>query len=189
MDEFFKDEIFTPLGMNDTYFYLPEEKNSRLVKVQTKKEEKWVTFRHDRYNVNYPTEGAKKFYSGGAGLSSTAEDYFKFLSVFLNDGKYNDIQIIGKMTNKLLQLDQIAMITSDKHKGSHGLISTVVREEDLNKGNIGSAGTLHGGGYFNTKYFADPNEKVIGILLKQTRSISEHTSNKFNRLVFSSITQ
>lgn len=189
LDEFFKDEIFNPLGMDDTYFYLPEGKNSRLVKVQTKKEEKWVTFRHDRYNVNYPIEGAKKFYSGGAGLSSTAEDYFKFLSVFLNDGKYNDIQIIGKMTNKLLQLDQIAMITSDKHKGSHGLISTVVREEDLNKGNIGSAGTLHGGGYFNTKYFADPNEKVIGILLKQTRSISEHTSNKFNRLVFSSITQ
>ena len=40
LDEFFKDEIFTPLGMDDTYFYLPEGKNSRLVKVQTKKKEK-----------------------------------------------------------------------------------------------------------------------------------------------------
>ena len=37
LDQFFKDEIFTPLGMNDTYFYLPEEKKSRLVKVITKK--------------------------------------------------------------------------------------------------------------------------------------------------------
>ena len=73
------DEIFTPLNMNDTHFYLPEEKNSRLVKVQTKEKEDWVSFSHKRYNVNYPIEGAKKFYSGGAGLSSTAEDYFKFL--------------------------------------------------------------------------------------------------------------
>ena len=37
LDQFFKDEIFTPLGMNDTYFYLPEEKKSRLVKVITKR--------------------------------------------------------------------------------------------------------------------------------------------------------
>ncbi len=187
LDQFFKDEIFTPLNMNDTHFYLPEEKNSRLVKVQTKEKEDWVSFSHNRYNVNYPIEGAKKFYSGGAGLSSTAEDYFKFLSVFLNDGSYNGKQIIGKMTNRLLQSDQMANITSNRHKGGHGLISTVIRDEDLHKGNLGSAGTLHGGGYFNTKYFADPNEKVIGILLKQTRDISEYTSNKFNRLVFSSI--
>ena len=130
--------------MNDTYFYLPDEKKSRLVKVQTKKKEGWVSFSHNRFNVNYHIEGAKKFYSGGAGLSSTAEDYFKFLSVFLNDGSYNGKQIIGKMTNKLLQSDQMANITSNRHKGGHGLISTVIRDEDLHKGNSGSAGTLHG---------------------------------------------
>lgn len=189
LDQFFKDEIFTPLGMNDTYFYLPEEKKSRLVKVITKEGKNWINYFHPRYNVNYPIEGAKKFYSGGAGLSSTAKDYFKFLSVFLNNGRYNGKQIVGKMTNELVQSDQLAYITNNKNKRGHGLISGVTRDEDKYKGNRGSAGTLHGGGYFNTKYFADPKEKVIGIILKQTRGISDNTSVKFNNLVFNSIIQ
>ena len=93
------------------------------------------------------------------------------------------------MTNELVQSDQIAYITNNKKKGGHGLISGVTRDVDKYKGNRGSPGTLHGGGYFNTKYFADPNEKVIAILLKQTRGISDNTSIKFNSLVFSSIIQ
>ena len=56
LDQFFKDEIFTPLGMNDTYFYLPEEKKSRLVKVITKKGKNWINYFNPRYNVNYPIE-------------------------------------------------------------------------------------------------------------------------------------
>lgn len=190
LDQFFKDEIFTPLEMNDTYFYLPEEKASRLVKVLVREDEKWTPYQAVYYNINYPIAGAKKFFSGGAGLSSTAEDYFKFLSIFLNDGKYNGKQIIGKMTNKLLQLDQMDFVTSNKHKGSgHGLISRIIREKDLFKGISGSEGSIRGGGYFNTQYFADPNEKVIGILMKQTRNTYEFTSQKFTHLVFGSVVE
>ena len=56
------------------------------------------------------------------------------------------------MTNELVQSDQLAYITNNKNKRSHGLISGVTRDEDKYKGNRGSTGTLHGGGYFNTKY-------------------------------------
>ena len=139
LDQFFKEEIFTPLEMNDTYFYIPDEKASRLVGVYTKKEDQWVPYENKFYNVNYPIEGAKEFFSGGAGLSSTAEDYFKFLSVFLNGGRYKDKQIIGKMTNELLQLDQLPRITSNtKSSLGHGLISGIVRQKDLTKGASGS---------------------------------------------------
>ena len=81
-------------------------------------------------------------------------------------------------------------VTSNKHKGSgHGLISRIIREKDLFIGISGSEGSIRGGGYFNTQYFADPNEKVIGILMKQTRNTYEFTSQKFTHLVFGSVVE
>ena len=61
LDKYFYDEIFQPLEMNDTYFYLPENKYDRLVPVLTKKNKKWVMFEDKRFNINYPIEGAKNF--------------------------------------------------------------------------------------------------------------------------------
>ena len=54
LDVFYREEIFDPLDMNDTYFYLPDSKKERLVPVQTKKDDNWVIFEDDRFNENYP---------------------------------------------------------------------------------------------------------------------------------------
>ena len=107
LDVFYREEIFDPLDMNDTYFYLPDSKKERLVPVQTKKDDNWVIFEDDRFNENYPVEGERKFFAGGCGLSSTVEDYYKFLSVFLNNGKYKGKSFIGKQTNDLLFQNQL----------------------------------------------------------------------------------
>tara|TARA_B100001175_G_C19514506_1_gene646327 strand:+ start:2985 stop:4271 length:1287 start_codon:yes stop_codon:yes gene_type:complete len=188
LSEFLEKEIFRPLEMKDTYFYIPEEKKNRLVPVLTKKEGQWSIFNDTRYNVNYPVEGAKKFYSGGAGLSSTVEDYYKFLSIFLNDGAYKSKKIISHSTNQLIQKDQLIKITntSDLDLG-HGLISGIIRESDVLTGAKGSEGTIFWGGYFNTDYFADPNQKIIGIIYKQTQLISEPTSDRFNQIIYGAL--
>ena len=52
-------------------------------------------------------EGAKKFFAGGCGLSSTINDYYNFLTIFLNGGKYKNKQIISKKTNELLFQNQL----------------------------------------------------------------------------------
>ena len=188
--EFFEKELFIPMEMNDTYFYLPEEKADQLVPILTKKEEDWIVFEEERYNVNYPIEGAKKFYSGGGGLSSTVEDYFKFLSIFMNDGRYKNTQIISPVTNDLIQRDQLAKITGESNPPlGQGLISGIVRDSDLLTGARGGEGTIFWGGYFNTAYFADPNEKVIGIIYKQTQMIGEPTTELFNQIIFGAITK
>jgi len=197
LDKYFYDEIFEPLQMNDTYFYLPKNKNDRLVPVLTKKNNKWVIFEDERFNINYPVEGAKTFFAGGCGLSSTISDYYKFLTIFLNDGKYNGRQIISKKTNELIFENQLPGIENfyllNYDKGNlkaesfplgHGLAFGIIRDEDLRFGGRGSKGSLYWGGYYNTSYFADPQEKVIGLIFKQTQNIQDNSSELFQRIVF-----
>ena len=183
LDVFYREEIFDPLEMNDTYFYLPDSKKERLVPVQTKKDDNWVIFEDDRFNENYPVEGERKFFAGGCGLSSTVEDYYKFLSVFLNNGKYKGKSFIGKQTNDLLFQNQLP----DTFGFGVGLALGIVLDKDLKNGGTGTAGTLLGGGYWNTSCFTDPNDKVIGIIFKQTQKIPDNSSNLFKRAVVSSI--
>ena len=68
-----------------------------------------------------------------------------------------------------------------------GLAFGVVLDKDLKNGGTGTAGTISWGGYWNTSYFADPNDKVIGVIFKQTQNIPDNSSNIFRRLVVSSV--
>ena len=183
LNEFFREEIFEPLQMNDTYFYLPTEKEDRLVPVLTKNENEWVIFEDDRFNENYPIEGERKFFAGGCGLSSTVEDYYKFLSVFINNGNYKGKSFISKQTNDLIFQNQLP----EEFGFGVGLAFGVVLNKDLKNGGTGTAGTISWGGYWNTSYFADPNDKVIGVIFKQTQNIPDNSSNIFRRLVVSSV--
>ena len=69
-----------------------------------------------------------------------------------------------------------------------GLGFSILNKNGVIKGGLGSEGTFDWGGYFNTNYFADPKEKVIGIIMKQTQKISgDYTTEKFRQLVFQTI--
>jgi len=183
LDEFFRDKIFTPLQMNDTYFYLPKEKENRLVPVLTKKDDEWVIFEDDRFNVNYPIEGKRKFFAGGCGLSSTVQDYYKFLTVFLNDGKFKGKSFISKQTNDLIFQNQLP----ESFGFGVGLAFGIVLEKDLKNGGTGSEGTISWGGYWNTSFFADPEDKYIGLIYKQTQNIQDDSSDLFRRAVSTSV--
>lgn len=188
LDQYFKEAIFDPLEMHDTYFYLPDDKVSRLVPVLTKKENQWVFFEDDRYEINYPVKGAKRFFSGGGGLSSTVNDYYNFLSLFVNEGKFKNRQVLGKMTVDLLFKDQIGQnLKADYFNMGQGLAFGVVRDKEYVKGGLGSVGTGYWGGYFNTGYFVDPEQNLIGIIYKQTQNVSENSTTLFNRLIFSAV--
>jgi len=184
LDVFFKERIFDPLEMNDTYFYLPTTHQDRLVPVQTNKDGFWTKYQGDFYDTNYPVKGAKTFLSGGAGLSSTTADYSNFLQMFLNKGSFKDKQILGKKTVELVYVNQNNHIPDS----SIGLAFGLVSEKDQALGGKGSMGTITWGGYFNTFYFADPVENIIGILYKQTREIEEEKTNiEFSTLLFQSL--
>lgn len=183
LDDFFRDEIFTPLQMNDTYFYLPKDKENRLVPVLSKKDEDWVIFKDERFNVNYPIEGKRKFLSGGCGLSSTVQDYYKFLTVFLNDGKFKGKKFINRKTNNLIFKNQLP----ESFGLGVGLAFGILLEKDLKNGVSGSVGTISWGGYWNTSFFADPKDKYIGLIYKQTQNIQDDSSDLFRRAVSTSV--
>ncbi len=186
LDKYFSEHIFKPLKMDDTFFYLPIAKENRLVEIQTKKEDKWMPFTDDFYDVNYPKTGAKLFFSGGAGLSSTVKDYATFLQMYLNKGELNGIRLLSRKTIEFMLMNQVGDLRGDSD--DFGLGYGLVNMAGAAKGGEGSEGTFIWGGYFNTQYFADPKENLIGIIMKQTQQIGgDYTSGMFKQLVSQAI--
>ncbi|MEM7381074.1 MAG: serine hydrolase domain-containing protein [Bacteroidota bacterium] len=186
-DEFLKSRIFDPLGMTDTWFYLPADKHSKLIPVQHKIEGKWENYPITFYDPDYPKKGAMRFFSGGAGLSSTVKDYAIFLQMYLNNGIYNGNRILSRTTVRSIMGNQIGNIWEDGPK-HYGLAFGVVNAKGQDMGGEGSLGTFDWGGYFNTQYFADPQEQIIGLLFKQVRGeYSDDTGWKFRQMVFAAV--
>ncbi len=186
-DQFLRTRIFDPLGMNDTWFYLPKEKQDRLVAVQQQVNSEWKNYPVTFYDTDYPKKGAMQFFSGGAGLSSTAKDYATFLQMYLNDGELNGIRLLSRTTVQSILANQIGTIWADGPK-DYGLAFSILNQKGQDMGGQGSVGTFDWGGYFNTQYFADPEEQIIGILMKQTQGdTGDQTSWKFRQMVFTTV--
>ncbi len=194
LDVFFKEEIFDPLEMSDTYFYIPDSKSERLVPVQTFNSglsyntniaynDSWVIFEDKRFNVNYPVEGERVFFAGGCGLSSTVKDYYNFLSIFINEGKFKGKQIIEKTTNDLIYKNQL----SEEFNTSIGLVFGITSKNDKWFNKSKTEGVLHWGGYWNTNFFADNKNKLIALIYKQTQNTSENSWGNFREIIYQSI--
>lgn len=184
-DQFLKTRLFDPLGMNDTRFYLNDAQEPRLVTVHTRKDNKWVSFPVTFYDPDYPKTGAKTFFSGGAGLSSTTGDYAKFLQMYLNGGIYNGKRILSPTTIQTIMTNQVGDLLGEGGK-DYGLAFGIVDQKGVQIGGMGSLGTFDWGGYFNTQYFADPQTGVIGLIFKQTSGAGngDETGWKFRQMVF-----
>jgi len=186
-DEFLRQRIFNPLGMNDTYFYLPKEKQSRLVNLYEFKKDKdnelvKASVVYDKVDPNYPNT-ASKYFSGGAGLSSTVEDYAKFLQLFLNKGEYNGVRLLSRKTVELMLTNQLQSPITEKFGLGFGLETP---ENDYKSPY--SIGSFAWGGAFSTSYWADPKEKLIVLIYTNIYS-NKHGElmEKYKALVYQSI--
>lgn len=186
LDEFFRTRIFQPLGMNDTYFYLPKEKHARLVGLyQSAPPAPLVRLKqsiNDAVNPDYPTLPGK-YYSGGAGLSSSIEDYAKFLQMFLNKGELNGVRILSRKTIEMMMTNQTQPPVTNQVGLGFGL------ETDKNDYlSPVSIGTFSWGGAFNTQYWADPKEKIVGLIYTNMyASPGLNTGDRFKTLVYQAI--
>ena len=185
LDEFFDSRIFEPLGMRDTYFYLPENKVDRLVLTHGPKNGKWVPYLGDgTIDPNYAFKGAKSLFSGGGGLLSTASDYAHFLQMYLNGGELNGKRLLSRTTIETMMASGVDTSPASQY----GLAFSVLNEKGVARGGLGSEGTFNWGGAANTQYFADPKEQVLGIILKQTfGQRTDDTRWQFRQLVFQAI--
>lgn len=171
LDEFFRERIFVPLGMKDTYFYPPDDKLVRLAAVYTYYPEKGLNRFPDvpitegsfSYSADYPYKGPKKLFAGGAGLVSTTEDYARFCQMMLDGGKVGNTQLVSRKSVELMTHDQLGNISSDQGFGlGFGIegIKSPLKE-------LGSPGEYNWGGFYYTAFSIDPKEQMIVIFMAQ----------------------
>ena len=117
---------------------------------------------------NYPLQEGI-YASGGAGLSSTTADYARFLQLFLNNGKVDGKQLVGSRTIALMLTNQLApgtKINGEDENFQFGLGFSLVTEKNKFLHSIG-IGSFYWDGAFNTHYWVDPKEKLIGLVFTQ----------------------
>ncbi len=161
LDVFLKERIFDPLGMKDTYFYLPDEKRDRLVTLYEKPTmESPLVVASNKINREYPVAGHKKYFSGGAGLVGTIEDYGRFCLMLLNRGEFNGNRILGRKTIDLMTRNQIGDLEVWSNGNKFGLGFEVTSEKGVAL-IPGSVGAFKWGGIYSTEYLIDPQEDLV----------------------------
>jgi CubicO group peptidase (beta-lactamase class C family) len=189
LDEFFAKEIFMPLGMTDTYFYLPDEKADRLVTLYAEVDGQLRVSNGTEADIKldnprYPVEGAKSYFSGGAGLSSTTLDYFRFVQMLANNGELDGRRVLSRKSVQLMRAPRLDLPWTAG--ASFGLGFTVI--DDLGVyGELGSEGTYSWGGAFNTSYWIDPEEQLVGVIMTQVRPYTSDITSRFKVLVYQAL--
>ena len=171
LDEFFRTHIFEPLGMKDTYFYLPDNKRERLATAYTYYAGKGLNRFPDTpitegsfvYSADYPYHGPKKLFSGGAGLVSTVADYTRFCQMMLDGGKVSNAHVLSRKSIELMTGDQLGKISPEQAFGLGFGVDGV--KAPLSE--LGSPGEYNWGGFFYTAFSIDPKEQMIVIFMAQ----------------------
>ena len=172
-DTFLEQRIFSPLGIVDTGFYVPQEKISRLATMYGPAEGGGLQIMDTPETSKYSKP--KRFLSGGGGLVSTASDYMRFAQMLLNGGEMNCVRLLSRETVKLMTTnhlsDELIPIQLDpltSYLKGHGFgLGFAVITNVAQSGMFGSEGAYWWGGAANTFFWVDPREKLIGLIMPQ----------------------
>ncbi|RYY20062.1 MAG: class A beta-lactamase-related serine hydrolase [Cytophagaceae bacterium] len=188
LDQFLRTRLFEPLGMRDTYFYLPASKQARLMALATEYQGRTVPMPKTGtlgLRPDYPNRPGT-YFSGGAGLSSTIDDYAAFLQMLLNGGTYNGHRLLKPETVQLITQNQMGDVNQGLNKFGLGF-SIVTPKAAAQTGQ--TAGSYEWGGIFGTDYWVDPTEKLVVLLYTQKYP---HTNTpdlvpRFRKLVYEAL--
>ena len=164
LDEFLATEMFAPLGMTDTSFYLPPAKRERLAAVYSRTQAGELVLPDPAtpfHGQGHYVTGPRKSFSGGAGLLSTTADYTRFLEAIRRGGG----PILSRKSVELMTTDNLRDIEVAPGLG-FGLGFGTVSDPGL-RGEIGSAGEFNWGGAYHTSYWVDPAEKLTVVYMTQ----------------------
>jgi len=171
LEEFLRERIFAPLGMNDTSFSVPESKLNRLASSY------WTNPSTGEFEIFDGVDDSRwasppVFESGAGGLVSTVDDLVAFGEMMLKRGKYRNERILSRRSVEVMTTDQITPEQKavsgffpgfwDTHGWGFG-VSIVTRRDDL----AATPGRYGWDGGYGTSWYVDPKEELIGILMTQ----------------------
>jgi len=162
LDEFFRRRIFEPLAMRDTYFSVPRDKAARLVPL----------YAHEKGVMSRARDQGKfedvTYFSGGAGLVSTARDYVRFAQMLLNGGELEGARLLSPKTVELMTTSHTIDIGPSAVSSGYGFGYGVSVRESLGlSSRLGSEGMYTWSGIFGTYFWVDPKEQLVGVLMLQ----------------------
>jgi CubicO group peptidase (beta-lactamase class C family) len=175
LETYFREHIFTPLGMKDTSYNVPAEKQARLVNAHRRGADGAVA-----EQPRTPPSTATRF-NGGGGLYSTAGDYLRFLQMLLNGGELNGARVLSRKSVALIGQNQIGVVGVRAVKSTQPSVSGDFTFVDDNRDKWGlgfqittaavpgkrSAGSLSWGGINNTYFWLDSTRGVAGVIMMQ----------------------
>ncbi len=208
--QFLEERIFEPLGMSDTDFFVSPEQEERLATLYTYDDEGVLEAIGDItqeitpsvfVDANYPLETGDTYFSGGAGLTSTPEDFGTFLQMLLNNGELTnaDNQQTISIANPETVEQFLSIRDNDPSLEGSGLGSFfhwedytftngfVVKNNPAISATPGSEGSFRWAGLYNTHYFADPAEDLIGVIMSQNYPYTLALSNTFEQGTYNAL--
>jgi CubicO group peptidase (beta-lactamase class C family) len=160
LDRFFATRITEPLGMRDTYFFVPPAKRNRLVAVYASDANKRAVRAPDgEIGQGHYVEGPRKNFSGGAGLVSTAHDFARFMRMLLNGGQLGGRRYLSAASVKLMSTDQAGALYTRGPGRRFGLGFEVYETAGAN--GLAPAGSFGWGGAYSSSYLIDPTNRVV----------------------------
>jgi len=161
LDSLIKERVLDPLKMENTYFYLPVKKISKLVPLYQKPDRDVpATLAIDSLDRFYPLAQNQLYFGGGGGLSGTIEDYAHLCQMILDKGQYGKKTILSRKTVEQICSDQLFGNQGDYQ---FGLGLEIATEDDFAR-TMKTPGSLHWGGYFGTEYMIDPENRLVILL-------------------------
>lgn len=192
--QFLKERIFEPLGMTDTDFYVPAEKQERLAKVYRKAEGRLVEETQCHLGIQNRMKTRPAYESGGAGLCSTIDDYAKFTQMLLGGGTYRGTRVLSSgtvaymTTAHILPAQRAGLETWESLKGyTYGSLMRIMDAPEEAAG-LGSRGEYGWDGWLGTYMMNDPaHDLTLLIMQQQTDSGTTAYTRRLRNVLFSAL--
>ncbi|GAC1415334.1 MAG: serine hydrolase domain-containing protein [Gemmatimonadaceae bacterium] len=187
LDEFIRTRITQPLGMKDTFFFLPREKRQRLATVYLSDSTNRVQRAPNgpRGQGDY-VDGPRRSFSGGAGLLSTAPDYARFLQMLLNGGELDGVRILGPKTIDLMTTNQVGTLYWNPGEGFGLGFGTTDR---VGANGLTSVGSWGWGGAYGSMYTVDPKERLVMLFMIQQLPNMTDVASRFPTVVYQALVE
>jgi CubicO group peptidase (beta-lactamase class C family) len=186
LDEFITSRITRPLGMTDTWFFLPPDQRSRLATVYASgPDDRIVRAPDSNRGQGHYVDGPRRNFAGGAGLVSTAPDYARFLEMIRKGGALNGVRILSPRTVALMTTNQIGTLRGTAVGFGLGFETT----ERYGGFNMSSVGAFGWGGAYGSSYRVDPEARLVMVLMLQLLPNRTELRDTFYTLVYQALTE
>lgn len=182
-DQFLKQRIFDPLQMRDTYFNIPKEKEARLLPLFRRQNSAWQKL---------PTPGfldTTTYFSGAAGLKSTAHDYLNFEQMLVSGGEFGGKRLLSPKSIQLMSIDQSNGLFRGVRGGEEGVafgLTVYVTTDEAKASRWRTKGSFGWSGLFGTITWSDPKEDLTAVLMIQ--QANDEVQRDFSTAVMQAIT-